>query len=183
MQYGSGEPIKEGFSLFWPFSYAVPVARDDGPAAGLRVWRELSNRSPESRYGLRTPRALAHEEQQDASRNLPCLIVPKRHNDGRGWFSEIFHERRLQGLGIASRFVQDNQASSKCRGTLRGLHFQLPPAAQAKLVTVVRGRILDIAVDVRRGPPTFGKHVSAELSAEEGRHSTFQSALLMGISP
>jgi dTDP-4-dehydrorhamnose 3,5-epimerase len=103
------------------------------------------------------------------SGNLPRVIVPKRHFDDRGWFSEIFHEKRLYDLGIACRFVQDNQASSKRAGTLRGLHFQLPPAAQAKLVTVLRGRILDVAVDIRRGSPTFGKHVTTELLADTGR--------------
>ena len=103
------------------------------------------------------------------SLNLPRIIVPKRHVDARGWFCEIFHEKRLHELGITCRFVQDNLASSKQAGTLRGLHFQLPPAAQAKLVTVLRGRILDVAVDVRAGSPTFGKHVATELSAETGR--------------
>src|SRR5262245_49591719 len=101
--------------------------------------------------------------------NQPRIIVPKRHVDHRGWFSEIFHEKRLYDLGITCRFVQDNQAISIRAGTLRGLHFQLPPPAQAKLVTVLRGRILDVAVDVRRGSPTFGRHVSTELSAETGR--------------
>jgi dTDP-4-dehydrorhamnose 3,5-epimerase len=100
---------------------------------------------------------------------LPRIIVPKRHVDDRGWFSEIFHEKRLQEIGIACRFVQDNASSSKRAGTLRGLHFQLPPAAQAKLVTVMRGRVLDVVVDVRRGSPTFGRHVSTELSADAGR--------------
>jgi len=100
---------------------------------------------------------------------LPLSIVPKRHVDGRGWFSEIFHEKRLRDLGITCRFVQDNQAISRRAGTLRGLHFQLPPAAQAKLVSVLRGRILDVAVDIRSGSPTFGKYVSIELSAENGR--------------
>ena len=99
---------------------------------------------------------------------LPRLIVPKRHVDDRGWFSEIFHQERLRDIGITCRFVQDNQSSSKQAGTLRGLHFQLPPAAQAKLVTVVKGRILDVAVDIRRGSPTFGKYVSTELSSETG---------------
>ena len=102
------------------------------------------------------------------SLNLPRIIVPKRHVDGRGWFSEIFHEQRLHGIGITCRFVQDNLSSSKRVGTLRGLHFQLPPAAQAKLVTVLKGRILDVAVDVRRGSPTFGKYVSTEVSSESG---------------
>jgi dTDP-4-dehydrorhamnose 3,5-epimerase len=102
---------------------------------------------------------------------LPRVIVPKRHIDDRGWFSETFQELRLREAGISCRFVQDNQSSSKRAGTLRGLHFQLPPAAQAKLVSVVRGRVLDVAVDVRRGSPTFGKHVSIELSAESGRQT------------
>ena len=101
------------------------------------------------------------------SLNLPRIIVPKRYVDDRGWFSEIFHEQRLH-VGITCRFVQDNQSMSKRMGTLRGLHFQLPPAAQAKLVTVLKGRILDVAVDIRRGSPTFGKYVSAELSSESG---------------
>ena len=102
------------------------------------------------------------------SLNLPRLIVPKRHVDDRGWFSEIFHQERLRDIGITCRFVQDNQSSSKQAGTLRGLHFQLPPAAQAKLVMVVKGRILDVAVDIRRGSPTFGKYVSTEVSSETG---------------
>ena len=100
--------------------------------------------------------------------NLPRLIVPKRHVDDRGWFSEIFHQERLRNIGITNHFVQDNQSSSKHTGTLRGLHFQLPPAAQAKLVTVVKGRILDVAVDIRRSSPTFGKYVSTEVSSETG---------------
>jgi dTDP-4-dehydrorhamnose 3,5-epimerase len=102
------------------------------------------------------------------SLGLPRIIVPKRHIDDRGWFSETFHEKRLRDVGISCRFVQDNQSRSKRAGTLRGLHFQVPPAAQAKLVSVVRGRVLDVAVDVRRGSATFGKHVSIELSAETG---------------
>jgi dTDP-4-dehydrorhamnose 3,5-epimerase len=103
------------------------------------------------------------------SLNLPRIVVPKRYIDERGWFSEVFHEKRLHDIGIKCRFVQDNQASSKRAGTLRGLHFQLPPVAQAKLVTVLQGRILDIAVDIRRGSPTFGKYASVELSAATGR--------------
>ena len=101
--------------------------------------------------------------------HLPRIIAPNRHVDGRGWFSETYHGQRLREIGITCRFVQDNMSSSERAGTLRGLHFQLPPAAQAKLVSVVRGRILDVAVDIRRGSPTFGKHVSTELSGETGR--------------
>lgn len=101
--------------------------------------------------------------------DLPQIIVPQRHMDDRGWFSETFHEQRLQELGITCRFVQDNFSKSRLKGTLRGLHFQSPPAAQAKLVGVLSGRILDVAVDLRRESPTFGNHVAAELSAEAGR--------------
>jgi dTDP-4-dehydrorhamnose 3,5-epimerase len=101
--------------------------------------------------------------------DLPRVVVPKRHVDDRGWLSETFHEKRLRDIGITCRFVQDNLSSSKRAGTLRGFHFQLPPVAQAKLVSVLRGRILDVAVDVRSGSPTFGKHVSIELSAEPQR--------------
>ena len=101
--------------------------------------------------------------------NLPRIIVPDRHFDDRGWFSETFHEKRLHDIGIMCRFVQDNLSTSKQAGTLRGLHFQRPPAAQAKLVTVLKGRITDVAVDIRHGSPTFGKHVATELSTESGR--------------
>ncbi len=100
--------------------------------------------------------------------NLPRLFAPKRHFDDRGWLAETFNDARLRALGIDCRFVQDNQSYSKRAGTLRGLHFQTPPAEQAKLISVSRGRILDVAVDVRRNSPTFGRHVSAELSAESG---------------
>jgi dTDP-4-dehydrorhamnose 3,5-epimerase len=81
---------------------------------------------------------------------------------------ETYHEERLRKAGVACRFVQDNRSSSKHAGTLRGLHFQRPPMAQAKLVSVLRGRILDVAVDIRRGSPTYGAYVSTELSADNG---------------
>jgi dTDP-4-dehydrorhamnose 3,5-epimerase len=100
--------------------------------------------------------------------DLPRIIALKRHVDDRGWFSETFHEQRLQDMGITCRFVQENQSYSQRPGTLRGLHFQSPPAAQAKLVSVLRGRILDVAVDLRCGSPTYGNHVAIELSAETG---------------
>jgi dTDP-4-dehydrorhamnose 3,5-epimerase len=100
---------------------------------------------------------------------LPLITAPKRFADSRGWFSETFHESRLRELGITCRFVQENQSYSRRAGTLRGMHFQSPPAEQAKLISVLRGRILDAAIDVRRGSPTFGRHVSVELSAETGR--------------
>jgi dTDP-4-dehydrorhamnose 3,5-epimerase len=103
-----------------------------------------------------------------ASIDLPRIIIPKRLVDDRGWFSETYHDKRLSDIGITCRFVQDNQSSSRRAGTLRGLHFQRPPAAQAKLISVLRGRILDVAVDIRAGSPTFGKHVATELSAKSG---------------
>jgi dTDP-4-dehydrorhamnose 3,5-epimerase len=86
--------------------------------------------------------------------SLPRLIVPKRHPDERGWFAETFNEARLRALGIDCRFVQDNQSYSQRAGTLRGMHFQAPPFEQAKLISMLRGRALDVAVDVRRGSPT-----------------------------
>ena len=95
-------------------------------------------------------------------------MVPTRYPDARGWFSETFRESKLMDLGITCRFVQENQSYSQRAGTLRGLHLQLPPSAQAKLVTVLKGRILDIAVDVRKGSPTYGRFVSTELAADTG---------------
>lgn len=96
------------------------------------------------------------------------LITPVRHGDSRGWFSETYMERRFAEAGIAIRFVQDNQAFSSEMGTVRGLHFQTAPFAQTKLVRALRGSILDVAVDIRRGSPTYGKWVSAVLTAAEG---------------
>ena len=101
--------------------------------------------------------------------SLPLLIVPKRHPDARGWFSETFLLERWRHLGIGANFVQENQAHSTRKGTLRGFHFQEPPFAQAKLVSVLHGRILDVAVDIRCRSPTFGKFVSIELSSDNAR--------------
>jgi dTDP-4-dehydrorhamnose 3,5-epimerase len=95
-------------------------------------------------------------------------VVPVRHGDARGWFSETFRADILAANGIANGFVQDNQSFSGPKGTIRGLHFQLAPAAQAKLVRVLSGSILDVAVDLRRSSPTFGRHVAVRLDAEEG---------------
>ena len=92
------------------------------------------------------------------------LITPKKFGDDRGFFSETWNERALIDAGIYAHFVQDNHAFSAVKGTLRGLHFQLPPMAQDKLVRVTRGAVLDVAVDLRRSSPTFGRHVSAVLS-------------------
>lgn len=97
------------------------------------------------------------------------IITPRRFTDARGFFSETWNEQSWTQTGFTARFVQDNQAYSADQGVLRGLHFQLPPAAQGKLIRVTRGAILDVAVDIRRGSPTFGRHVSAVLSAENWR--------------
>lgn len=94
------------------------------------------------------------------------LINPKKIGDARGFFSETFKESVLRDAGLVLNFVQDNHSLSQAAGTVRGLHFQIPPHAQAKLVRVTRGSILDVAVDIRRGSPTYGRHVSAVLSAE-----------------
>lgn len=96
------------------------------------------------------------------------LITPVRHADPRGFFSEIFRADALQRHGIDVDFVQENHSLSATKGVLRGLHFQIPPAAQAKLVRVGAGAILDVAVDIRVGSPTFGRHVAVVLSAELG---------------
>lgn len=94
------------------------------------------------------------------------LLVPRKHGDARGFFSETYNVQTLaEAAGINEVFVQDNHAFSADRGVLRGLHFQLPPMAQDKLVRVTRGAILDVAVDIRRGSPTYGQHVSAIISA------------------
>jgi dTDP-4-dehydrorhamnose 3,5-epimerase len=96
------------------------------------------------------------------------LITPKRHGDARGWFSETWSRRTLAEAGVDADFVQDNQAFSARKGTLRGLHFQKAPHPQAKLVRVLRGAIYDVAVDIRKGSPTYGRWVAAELTAEGG---------------
>lgn len=94
------------------------------------------------------------------------LIKRPRMVDPRGWFSETYNHRDFAELGITVDFVQDNHSLSRRVGTLRGLHFQIPPRAQAKLVRCVRGRIWDVVVDVRKGSPTYGRWTSAELDAE-----------------
>lgn len=94
------------------------------------------------------------------------LITPRIFRDERGFFSETYKAAELAAAGIAETFVQDNHSLSRAKGVVRGLHFQTAPMAQGKLVRVVRGAILDVAVDVRVGSPTFGQHVTAILSAE-----------------
>jgi dTDP-4-dehydrorhamnose 3,5-epimerase len=98
----------------------------------------------------------------------PIVITPRRLADERGWFSETYNAKKLAAHGISDAFCQDNQSLSRPAGTLRGLHFQRPPFAQAKLVRCLAGRIFDVAVDIRRGSPTFGYWVGTVLSADEG---------------
>ncbi|MDF2557720.1 MAG: dTDP-4-dehydrorhamnose 3,5-epimerase [Bacillales bacterium] len=100
--------------------------------------------------------------------NLPGVFViePKVFGDHRGWFMETYSKKYFKEVGIDIDFVQDNQSFSATKGTLRGLHFQLNPKCQAKLVRCTRGAIFDVAVDIRRGSPTFGKWFGIELSAE-----------------
>jgi dTDP-4-dehydrorhamnose 3,5-epimerase len=96
-------------------------------------------------------------------------ITPARHGDERGWFSESFRQSALEEAGFTGgAFVQDNHVRSTTRGVLRGLHFQRPPHAQDKLLRCVRGAIFDVAVDIRKGSPTFGQWVGAELTADNG---------------
>jgi dTDP-4-dehydrorhamnose 3,5-epimerase len=96
------------------------------------------------------------------------LLYPARFTDERGYFSETYRDSWMEHLAPGATFVQDNQSLSRAQGTIRGLHFQVAPAAQGKLVRVVRGSILDVAVDLRQGSPTFGRHVAAVVSSQEG---------------
>lgn len=95
-------------------------------------------------------------------------IIPRRLTDQRGYFEETYNQRCLSEHGIGIVFVQDNHSVSVRKGTLRGIHFQRPPYAQAKLVRCTRGSVLDVAVDLRSDSPTFGRHVSTMLSEENG---------------
>lgn len=99
-----------------------------------------------------------------------ALVVPARHGDARGYFVETWNAKAWRDAGLAHHdWVQDNEAFSAAKGTTRGLHFQAPPAAQAKLIRAVRGAIFDVAVDVRVGSPTFGKHIGVVLEATKGQ--------------
>ena len=96
------------------------------------------------------------------------ILRPTKHGDHRGFFSETFNKKELAEAGIKLDFVQDNQSLSAHRGTVRGIHFQLPPHPQTKLVRVLKGAIYDVAVDLRCGSPAFGKWCAATLTAEQG---------------
>lgn len=109
------------------------------------------------------------------------LIEPKRFGDHRGFFSETYSRAAFLMAGIDLDFVQDNHSLSLEVGTLRGLHFQAPPFAQDKLIRCTRGRILDVAVDIRRGSPSFGAHVAVELSEENWRQALVPKGFAHGF--
>jgi len=102
------------------------------------------------------------------SLNSPKIIELKRYGDHRGYFAETYSRSKYASMGIEAEFVQDNHSLSLDKDTLRGLHFQSPPHAQAKLIRCGRGSLFDVAVDIRRGSPTYGQWVGYELSAKNG---------------
>lgn len=111
------------------------------------------------------------------------ILTPKRHGDQRGFFSESWNRRALEAVGVhLPEFVQDNHSFSTAVNTLRGLHFQSPPHAQGKLVRCARGRLFDVAVDIRKGSPTYGQWVGAELSFENGRQLWIPAGFLHGFA-
>ena len=109
------------------------------------------------------------------------IIEPARFGDARGFFSESWNRQRFAEHGIDTDFVQDNHSLSSRTGTLRGLHFQRPPHAQAKLVRCGRGRLFDVAVDIRKGSPTYGRWTGCELSFENGRQLYIPAGFLHGF--
>ena len=114
---------------------------------------------------------------------LPGVVIltPARFGDDRGWFSETWNAARLAEAGLDLAFVQDNHSMSAAVGTVRGLHYQAPPRAQDKLVRCSRGAILDVAVDIRRGSPTYGRWIGVELSAQNGRQLLVPKGFLHGF--
>jgi dTDP-4-dehydrorhamnose 3,5-epimerase len=114
---------------------------------------------------------------------LPDVVIltPRRFGDARGWFMETWNATVMAGLGLDLAFVQDNHSHSAEAGTLRGLHYQRPPHAQAKLVRCSRGAIFDVAVDVRIGSPFYGQWVGVDLTAENGRQLLIPAGFLHGF--
>ena len=109
------------------------------------------------------------------------VYFPKRIGDDRGYFSEWYNARDLAAAGLKERFVQDNVVLSREAGTVRGLHFQIPPFAQGKLIGVLRGTAMDVVVDIRAGSPSFGRSVTVELSAELGNQIFVPEGFAHGI--
>ncbi len=114
---------------------------------------------------------------------IPGLLIlePDAFSDERGFFMETYSRDRYREAGIAEDFFQDNLSSSK-RGVIRGLHYQAPPFAQGKLVSVLRGRVLDVAVDIRAGSPTYGKYVAVELSGENHKQFWIPAGFAHGFA-
>lgn len=117
---------------------------------------------------------------QTALRDV-LLLTPQRFGDHRGFFSESWNKARMEQAGLDYDFVQDNHSLSREVGTLRGLHFQSPPHAQAKLVRCGRGRLFDVAVDIRVGSPTYGQWIGEELSFENGKQLLIPAGFLHGF--
>ena len=111
------------------------------------------------------------------------IVTPVRHGDARGFFSESWNRARMVEHGLYHDFVQDNHSLSAAVGTVRGLHFQAPPRAQVKLVRCGHGRFFDVAVDIRKGSPTYGDWAGVELSFENGRQLLCQKASCTGSPP
>jgi dTDP-4-dehydrorhamnose 3,5-epimerase len=109
------------------------------------------------------------------------ILTPARHGDARGFFSESWNRAKMTEAGIDVDFVQDNHSLSQAAGTIRGLHMQTPPHGQAKLVRCGRGRLFDVAVDIRGGSPTFGQWVGVELSFDNGRQLFIPEGFLHGF--
>ena len=114
---------------------------------------------------------------------IPDILIlkPVKHGDERGFFSETYSRNALTKAGISLELVQDNHAYSAQPGTVRGLHFQIPPRAQAKLIRVVRGAIYDVALDLRRGSPSYGRHVGAVISAKEWNQILIPAGFAHGL--
>nr|WP_170615854.1 dTDP-4-dehydrorhamnose 3,5-epimerase [uncultured Ruegeria sp.] len=118
---------------------------------------------------------------EDTSLEGVKILTPARFGDNRGFFSESWNRKRMEDAGLNFEFVQDNHSVSATVGTLRGLHMQTPPHAQDKLVRCGRGRLFDVAVDIRKGSPTYGKWVGVELSAENGKQLLIPAGFLHGF--
>lgn len=109
------------------------------------------------------------------------ILTPRRFGDDRGWFSETWNAKRMAEAGLDLAFVQDNHSFSATRGTLRGLHYQRPPHAQDKLVRCTRGAIFDVAVDIRRGSPGYGRWTGVELTERSGAQLLVPKGFLHGF--
>lgn len=110
------------------------------------------------------------------------ILTPRRFTDGRGYFCEVYNHANFRDHGIDMVFVQDNHSFSSLKGTIRGLHYQAPPHAQDKLVRVGVGRIVDVAVDIRQGSPTYGQWIAVELSAKNGKQLLVPKGFLHGFA-